>query len=160
MMIIMITMTMIMMMMINMMMKIKMVIAWPIIELGDPNFAWQQIQIIPKDDTNNDDDDDYNEGDDDYGDHKDQNGHKSDNFQARSLRFCKVIDLDNTPGKIPINGHILITIGASKSTNTLSLNIQQQQVQFVVQWGLSASYCLPLLKSLLSRLGNKVFTLL
>ena len=29
-----------MMMMMNMMMKIKMVITWPIIELGDPNFAW------------------------------------------------------------------------------------------------------------------------
>ena len=33
-------MTKIMIMMINMMMKIKMVITWPIIELGDPNFAW------------------------------------------------------------------------------------------------------------------------
>ena len=109
-------------MMLNMMMMIKMLITWSIIELGDPNFAWQQIQIIPKDDTNNNDDDD-NEGDDDYGDDKDQNGRKSDNFQARSLRFCKVIDLDNTPGKIPINGHILITIGASKSTNPPSLKL-------------------------------------
>ena len=48
-------MIMIMMMMINMMMKIKMVITWPIIELGDPNFALQQIQIIPTDDNNEDD---------------------------------------------------------------------------------------------------------
>ena len=35
-----------------------------ICQLGAPNFAWQQIQIIPKDDDNDQgDDDDY---DDDY----------------------------------------------------------------------------------------------
>ena len=40
------------------------------------------------------DNDDY--GDDDEHDDEDQNGHNSANFQARSLTFCMVIDLDNS----------------------------------------------------------------
>ena len=43
------------------------------------------------DDDNNDDSDDDNEHDDEY-----QICNNSANFQARSSRFCMVIDLDNT----------------------------------------------------------------
>ena len=87
-------------MMMNMMTKIKMVINWTIIELGDLNFAWQQIQIKPTDDNNNDYDDEHYD--------EDQNGHNLANFQAMSLIFCMVIDLDNTPGKIPMMMMIFI----------------------------------------------------
>ena len=97
-------------MMMNMTMKIKMVITGTIIYLGDPNFAWQQIQIIPTDDNNNNNDED-DECDDDYEHYdEDQNGRKSANFQAMSLRFRMVIDLDNTLGKIPMMLMILITM--------------------------------------------------
>ena len=56
----------IMMMMMKMMMEIKMIKTQLIFELGTPNFVWQQIQIIPKDDDNNyvDDDVDYDDNDD------------------------------------------------------------------------------------------------
>ena len=83
----------------NMMMKIKMVLTRLTFELGAPNFAWLQIQIIPTDDDNvhveddvDYDDNDYNSDDDD----EDQNGNNSANFQARSSRCCVVIDVDNT----------------------------------------------------------------
>ena len=90
--------------MMNMMMKIKMVITRLIFELGAPKFAWQQIQIIPTDDDNDhvdndvdyDDKDGDSDDDDDEVDDEDQNGNTSANFQARSSRFCIVIDLDNT----------------------------------------------------------------
>ena len=84
-------------MMMNMMMKIKMVITRLIIELGAPNFVWQQVQIIPTDDDNDhvDDDVNYDDKDDDSDnddklDYEDQNGNTSANFQARSSRFCMV----------------------------------------------------------------------
>ena len=100
----------IMMMIMNMMVKIKMVITWPIIKLGDPHFAWQQIQIIPTDDNNNNNDED-DECDDDYEHYdEDQNGRKSANFQAMSLRFRMVVDLDNTPAKIPMMMMIIIML--------------------------------------------------
>ena len=90
--------------------KIKMVITRLIFELGAPNFARQQIQIIPTDDENDhgddddgndddsddDDDNDDESEDDDELDDEDQNGNNSANFQARSSRFCMVIDQDNT----------------------------------------------------------------
>ena len=53
-----------------------------------------------KDDTNDDDGNDNDDNDDvDEHDDDDQNGHSghySANFQARSSRFCMVIDLYNT----------------------------------------------------------------
>ena len=88
-----------------MMMKIKMDIARPNLKLGAPDFAWQQIQIIPTDDENDhgDDDDDYDDNDDDSDDDdddelddEDQNGHYSVNFPAKSSIFCMVIDVYNT----------------------------------------------------------------
>ena len=97
----------IMMMMMKMKMKIKIIKTQLIFELGTPNFVWQQIQIIPKDDDNNyvDDDVDYDDNDDesdndDELDDEDQNCNNSANFQARSSRLCMVIYLENTQGII------------------------------------------------------------
>ena len=126
----------IMIMMLNMMMKIKMLITWSIIELGDPNIAWQQIQIIPTDDTNNDDDDD--EGDDDYGDDKNQNGRNLANLKARSLRFCKVIDLDNSPGKIPMMMMITIIMVRTMIMMMIKMMMKIQMVIFRLIFELGA----------------------
>ena len=94
-------MTMVIMMM---MMMIKMIKTQLIFELGTPNFVWQQIQIIPKDDDNKyvdddvdyDDNDDDSDNDDDELEDEDQNCNNSANFQAESSRFCMVMYLDNT----------------------------------------------------------------
>ena len=97
-MVMMMTIMMIMMMMI-MMMTIKMAIALPNLKLGAPDFAWQQIQLIPTDDYNdrgNDDVDSDGNGDDNEHDDEDHNGHNSANFQAMSFRLCMIIDLDIT----------------------------------------------------------------
>ena len=48
-----------------------MAITEPILKLGPPDFAWQQIQIIPTDDVNNDDYNDDNDVDDDDDDDND-----------------------------------------------------------------------------------------
>ena len=71
------------MMIMKIMMMMTMAIARPNLKLGAPDFAWQQIQIIPTDDENDRgaDDVDYdgngdgNDNDDDEHDDKDQNCH-------------------------------------------------------------------------------------
>ena len=54
--------------MMKMMIKIKMGITQPIFKLGPPDFAQQQIFVIP---TNDDNDDDYNDYDDSNDDNDD-----------------------------------------------------------------------------------------
>ena len=41
-----------------------MAITQPVFKLGPPDFAWEQIYVIPTD--NHNDDDDYNNNDNDY----------------------------------------------------------------------------------------------
>ena len=52
-------------MMVMMMMKIIIALTQLFLKLGDPNFAWYYIQMLPTDDDDNDDDDNDNDNDDD-----------------------------------------------------------------------------------------------
>ena len=83
--------------MMNFMMMKKMAFNQQIFKQGDPDFEWKKIWIIPTDDENDhgDDYDDYDDNDDDSDD-DDQNDNNSANFQARSSKFCMVMDLDIT----------------------------------------------------------------
>ena len=85
-----------------MMMKMITAVTQPIFKLGPPDFAWQQIWLIPTDDDDdeedddNDDNNDSNDNDNDSDD-DDENGncHNSISFQARISIFCMLVDLDN-----------------------------------------------------------------
>ena len=69
--------------------------------LGPPDFAWKQIQIVPTDDDDEYDNNDYyddDDDDDDGGDDDDDDYNcKAVNFQARTSRFCMVVDLNSSP---------------------------------------------------------------
>ena len=66
--------------------------------LGPPDFAWKQIQIVPTDDDDEYDNNDYYDDDDDGGvDDDDDYNCKAVNFQARTSRFCMVVDLNSSP---------------------------------------------------------------
>ena len=80
-----------------------MAITQPIFKLGpaDLHGSQQQMQLIQRihvddydDDNNDDNDDDGNNNDDDNGDKK--NVHNSTRYQARTFRFCFVVDLENS----------------------------------------------------------------
>ena len=74
-----------------MMMKIIIALTWPFLNLGAPNFAQQQIQILPRDgdeDYKNHDDDDHNDDD----DNDDDYSCNSANFEASSSQDLQILN--------------------------------------------------------------------
>ena len=85
---------------------IKIPITRPFLKLRAQDFEWQQFWIIKTHDDNDfcdvnievdsDDNGDDNDNDDNEHDDEDHYHHNSTNFQARSFRFCMILDLENT----------------------------------------------------------------